>query len=572
MRSFTIGALLLLAQPGLQPVLAAQSSAASPDHSRPNIIVILADDMGFSDIGCFGGEIPTPNLDALAKEGLRFTDFHNDSRCCPSRATLLTGLYPHLAGVGHMTDPRKGPNGNVLPGYEGHLNNECVTIAEVLRGAGYFTAMAGKWHVGQTFTNGVVPWKRGFDRSLNSAAGGFYYPQDERTRLFLNGKPEGRGGRDGLPADWYSTDLWTDYGLKFIDEAHEQNKPFFLYLAFNAPHFPLEAPNEDIARFRGKYLEGWDKLRAARYQRQVDLGIIDKAWPLSPRPPEVAAWDSLTAEQKDRFDHIMAIYAACVHHLDTEVGVLVAGLAKRGLLDNTLILFMSDNGGNLESGPNGRLEGDHPGGPQSTVYCGQSWATLENTPFRRYKHFEHEGGISSPFIAHWPAGITARGELRPQSGHLVDIMATCVDVSGATYPAKFNGHSIHPMEGRSLVPAFANQPIQRDAIYWEHEGNAAILQGDWKLVRFQWNGPWELYNMKADRSEQHDLSRDHPKQVTELAAKWQAWAKADNVLPVMHENHEKQFHATVNDGYGGTPPLPEPEKTGSEANEGGGDD
>jgi arylsulfatase A-like enzyme len=547
----------------ISSVSSAAPSSSAPSNARPNIIVILADDMGFSDLGCYGSEIPTPNLDTLSKEGLKFTDFHNDSRCCPSRATLLTGLYPHAAGVGHMTDPRKDTNGVVLPGYLGHLNNNCVTIAEVLQSAGYFTAMTGKWHVGQTFTNGVVPWKRGFDRSLDSAAGGFYYPQDDNTRLFLNGHPEGRGGRDGLSTDWYSTDLWTDYGLKFIDEAQAQKKPFFLYLAYNAPHFPLQAPDEDIAKFRGKYMEGWDKLREARYQKQIQLGIIDKSWPLSPRPAEVAAWDSLTPEQKDRFDHIMAIYAACVYHVDKEVGVLVAGLAKRGLLDNTLIMFMSDNGGNLESGPRGRLEGDNPGGPQSTVYCGQSWATLENTPFRRYKHFEHEGGISSPFIVHWPSGIAAKGELRMQPGHLVDIMATCIDVSGAKYPSEYNGHSIHPIEGRSLVPAFANQPIQRDAIYWEHEGNAAVLQGDWKLVRFQWDGPWELYNVKADRTEQQDLSAKYPDRVKELAAKWKSWAKADNVLPVMRENHEKEFHATANDGYGGTPPLREPSNTAS---------
>lgn len=528
--------------------------------------------MGYSDIGCFGSEIPTPNLDSLAKDGLQLTDFHNDSRCCPSRATLLTGLYPHAAGVGHMTDPRKDASGQVLPGYEGHLNEQCVTIAEVLHDAGYFTAMSGKWHVGQFGVNGVTPWKRGFDRSLDSGAGGFYYPQDDRTRLFLNGKPEGTGGSDGLPAEWYSTDLWTDYGLKFIDEAQTQNKPFFLYLAYNAPHFPLQAPDEDIARFRGKYMEGWDKLREARYRRQVKLGLIDKSWPLPPRPPEVAAWDSLTADQKDRFDHVMAIYAACVYHVDKEVGVLVAGLAKRGLLDHTLIMFMSDNGGNLESGPNGRLEGDHPGGPRSTVFCGQSWAKLENTPFRRYKHFEHEGGISSPFIAHWPSGIAAKGELRTQAAHLVDIMATCVDVSGAKYPSTYNGHSIHPMEGQSLLPAFANQPIQRDAIYWEHEGNAAILRGDWKLVRFQWNGPWELYNVKLDRTEQQDLSKKYPDRVRELAAKWNTWAKADNVLPEMHENHEKVFHATENDGYGGTPPLTEPANNVDPADKPDGDD
>lgn len=534
---------------------AASLSLSAAPPARPNIIVILVDDLGFSDFGCYGSEIPTPNIDALAKDGLRFTDFHNDSRCCPSRATILTGLYPHEAGVGHMTEPRKDPDGQVLPGYEGHLNDNCVTIAEVLHHAGYFTAMTGKWHVGQTGTNGVTPWKRGFDRSLDSPHGGYYYPADEETRLFLNGVPEGRGGKDGIPRNWYSTDLWTDYGLRFIDEARAQNKPFFLYLAYNAPHFPLQAPADDIAKFRGKYMEGWDKLREERYQRQIQMGIIDPAWALSPRPPEVAPWGSLTPEQKDRFDHIMAIYAACVYHVDKEVGVLVAGLAKRGVLDNTLIMIMSDNGGNLESGPNGRLEGKNPGGPRSTVFCGQSWATLENTPFRRYKHFEHEGGISSPFVVHWPDGIPAKGELRTQPAHLIDVMTTCVDVSGAMYPAQFKGHTIHPMEGRSLVPAFANQPIQRDAIYWEHEGNAAILQGDWKLVRYQWNGVWELYNVKADRTEQHDLSQEQPKRVKELAAKWTAWAQAEDVLPELHINFGKMFHATPNDGYGGTPPL-----------------
>jgi arylsulfatase A-like enzyme len=548
------------------------TSSAAP-ASRPNIIVILVDDMGFSDLGCYGSEIPTPNLDALAQGGLKFTDFHNDSRCCPSRATLLTGLYPHAAGVGHMTEARKDDAGDVLPGYEGHLNDNCVTLAEVLHGAGYFTAMTGKWHVGQNGMKGVVPWKRGFDRSLDAPHGGYYYPGDKNVHLFLNGTPEGTGGRDGIPADWYSTDLWTDYGLRFIDEAQAANKPFLLYLAYNAPHFPLQAPQEDIAKFRGKYLEGWDKLREARYERQVQMGIIDKSWPLSPRPPEVAAWDSLTPAQKERFDHIMAVYAACVYHMDKEVGVLVAGLAKRGLLDNTLIVFMSDNGGNLESGPNGRLEGKMPGSADSAVFCGQSWATLENTPFRRYKHFEHEGGISSPLIVHWPAGITATNELRTQPGHLVDIMATCVEVSGAKYPTTYNGNTIHPMEGRSLVPAFADQPILRDAIYWEHEGNAAILQGDWKLVRFQWDGVWELYNMKADRTEQHDLLHEQPDRVKALAAKWKAWAIVDHVLPEMHNNFGKTFRATANDGYGGTPPLREPKADGkSDEGDAGGDD
>jgi len=495
------------------------TAASAP---RPNLLVILVDDMGFSDISCYGSEIPTPNLDKLAAGGIRFTQFYNTGRCCPTRASILTGLYPHQAGVGHMTEDREAP------GYRGRLNDRCVTLGEVLSGAGYFTAMSGKWHVGQN--HGVVPWERGFQRSLNSPAGGFYYPEGKRDRLFLNGKALADDAPE-LPKNWYTTDLYTDYGIKFIDEALAAKQPFLLYLAYNAPHFPLQAPADEIAKFRGKYKIGWDKLREQRHARQKELGVVDKSWALSPRPPAVAAWDSLSEAQKDRFDNIMAIYAACVAHIDTSVGRLVAALKERGVLDNTLILFLSDNGGNAESGPKGRLEGDCPGAAYSTVYCGQSWATLENTPFRRYKHFNHEGGIATPLIAHWPAGIPARGELRQQPGHLVDVMATCVDLAGAKYPTEYHGQAIQPMEGRSLTPAFANQPIQRDALYWEHEGNAAVRVGDWKLVRLGREGPWELYNLKTDRTELHDLAAAEPERAKELAAKWDAWAVRTNVKP-----------------------------------------
>jgi arylsulfatase A-like enzyme len=498
------------------------SFAAEETASRPNIIVILVDDMGFSDIGCYGSEIPTPNLDGLAADGLRFTQFYNTGRCCPTRASVLTGLYPHQAGVGHMTEDRG------LPAYSGRLNDRCVTIGEVLHRAGYFTAMSGKWHVGQN--HGVVPWQRGFDRSLNSPAGGFYFPEGKQNRLFLNGKALADDA-DELPKSWYTTDLYEDFSVKFIDEALAAKKPFFLYLAFNAPHFPLQAPADEIAKFRGKYKIGWDKLRESRHAKQVELGVVEKAWPLSPRPELVQAWDSLSESDQDRFDQIMAIYAACVAHMDASVGRLVAALKQRGALDNTLIMFMSDNGGNAESGPRGRLEGDNPGGPYSTVFCGQSWATLENTPFRRYKHFNHEGGIATPLIVHWPARIAAKNEFRQQPGHLVDIMATCVDVAGAKYPAEFQGHSILPMEGRSLAPAFANRPISREALYWEHEGNAAIRVDDWKLVRLGRNGPWELYNLKDDRTELHDLAAKEPDRAKELARQWDAWADRTGVKP-----------------------------------------
>ncbi len=502
-------------------------AAQAPSAARPNILLILVDDMGFSDLGCYGSEIPTPNLDRLAAQGLRFTQFYNTGRCCPTRASILTGLYPHQTGVGHMTED------DGIPGYRGRLNDSCVTIAEVLRTAGYFTAMSGKWHVGQN--HGVVPWQRGFDRSINSPAGGFYFPEGKQNRLFLNGKALADDSTE-LPKNWYTTDLYADYVVKFIDEALAAKKPFFLYLAFNAPHFPLQAPADEIAKFRGSYRIGWDKLRELRHAKQKELGIVDKSWPLSPRPDAVEAWDSLSEADKDRFDHVMAIYAACVAHMDTSVGRIVAALKERGALENTLLMFMSDNGGNAESGPRGRLEGDNPGGPYSTVFCGQSWATLENTPFRRYKHFNHEGGISTPLIIHWPAGVSAKGELRQQPGHLVDIMATCVDVAGATYPAEFRGHTIVPVEGRSLLSAFANQPIDREAIYWEHEGNAAVRVGDWKLVRLGYKGPWELYNLKDDRTELHDLSAVQPDRTRELAAKWDSWAERTNVKPYPASN------------------------------------
>jgi arylsulfatase len=508
--------------------------AAAATPAKPNIVVILVDDMGWSDLGCYGGEIPTPHLDALAKNGVRFTQFYNTGRCCPTRASLLTGLYPHQAGMGHMTTPRVDAAGAMLPGYTGQLNDRNVTIAEVLRDAGYFTAMTGKWHVGQNL--GTTPWGRGFDRSLNAAAGGFYYPEGGKAKLFLNGRDVGAGGQGGVPKEWYSTDLWTDFGLRFIDEARAEKKPFFLYLAHNAPHFPLQAPAEEIARFRGKFMAGWDQLRVERYARQLAAGLIDKSWPMSPRPEGVPAWASLTREQQERYDHIMAIFAAALSHVDTAVGRLVAGLRERGELDNTLILFLADNGGNAEAGVAGRFNGANPGDAHSTVFVGECWAFLENTPFRRYKHYNHEGGIATPLIAHWPAAIPAarRGALETQPGHLIDLMATCVDLASARYPATYAGKNIQPMEGVSLRPAFTGAPLGRTApIFFEHEGNAAIRHGDWKLVRLGANGLWELYNLTTDRTEQRNLAAAEPARVAELTALWETWARRANVLPVM---------------------------------------
>jgi arylsulfatase len=512
------------------------ASPTPPAPAKPNIVVILVDDMGFSDIGCYGSEIPTPHLDALAKNGLRFTQFYNTGRCCPTRAALLTGVYPHQAGVGHMTENR----GAV--GYEGRLNAQCATIAEALQPAGYFTAMTGKWHVG--LKDGAAPWDRGFDRSLNAAAGGFYQPDSPRALLFLNS--EKIASNDArLPKNWYSTDLWTSFGLKFIDEACEAHQPFFLYLAHNAPHFPLQAPDGEIAKFRGKYKTGWDQLRRERHDRQIEMGIVAKTWPLTPRPDEIQAWESLTEARKDQFDHLMAVYAATVSRMDRAVGDLVAGLKQRGVLDNTLILFMSDNGGNAESGPDGRSQGN-PTEAGSTWFCGESWAFLQNTPFRRYKHFSHEGGIATPLIAHWPQGIPAKNELRRQPAHVIDIKATCLAAAGTPDPTGRQGKPVLPPEGRSLLPAFAGQPLSRDALFWEHEGNAAVRAGDWKLVRQGREGSWELYDLAKDRTEQTDLAAIQPDQIKTLAAQWEAWAVRANVKPYPESSTGKAHGARRN--------------------------
>jgi arylsulfatase len=430
-----------------------------------------------------------------------------------------------------VTEEHADANGKLLPGYSGRLNDRCMTIAEALKTAGYFTAMTGKWHLGQN--HGVTPWQRGFDRTLTSAAGGFYFPDTPKAEIFLNGKNLGARG-EPLPELWYSTDLWTQYGLQFIDEARAAHKPFFLYVAHNAPHFPLQAPPEDIARWRGKFKAGWDALRQARYERQTKMGLIDKSWPLSPRLDVVPAWDSLTPEQQDRYDHIMAIYAAVVEHMDKAVGALVDGLKLRGELDNTLILFMSDNGGNAESGVQGKMEGEHPGDPKSVVYVGQCWATLNNTPFVRYKHYTDEGGIATPLIVHWPKGIptSLNGKLETRPGHLIDIMPTCLDVAGIHYPKEFNGKPLTPLEGVSLKPAFTANPIRRtQPIFWEHEGNRAILDAPWKLVALS-DKPWRLYDTAADRTEQNDLATAQPDRAKALAAKWDEYAARANVLPV----------------------------------------
>jgi arylsulfatase len=520
---------LLIAGVAVGALLGASSSIAA---ERPNVVVILFDDMGFSDIGCYGSEIPTPNIDALAANGLRFTQFYNSARSSPSRAALLTGLNPHQAGMGHLA-------GTTFEGARGtlsRLHERAVTIPEVIHDAGYFTAMAGKWHVGMG--DNSKAWERGFDRSFMLPAGEVYY-KDQNDKggrphvVYLNSEKlrvdDPRVGTDY----WYGSDLYVRWGENFFDEGVAANKPVFLYLPFVAPHFPLMAPEADVARFRGTYRQGWEALRQARYERQLEMDLIGPHKGLTPLLPDLPSWDSLTPAEKDRFDNMMAVYAAAVSRLDRAVGDLVKHLKETKQLDNTLILIMSDNGGNAESGPWGRAVGKNLGDSKSRVFVGMGWASLQNTPFAYFKHFTREGGIATPLIAHWPAKIDPKlkGKLVRDPGHLIDIMPTVVDVAGAHYPETFKGNAILPMEGKSLVPAFSGQKIARDKpLFWMHEGNRAVRDGRWKAVA-RLKGEWELYDMETDRTETQNLASRYPDRVKAMAAAWDAWAERTYVDP-----------------------------------------
>jgi arylsulfatase A-like enzyme len=487
---------------------------------RPNILVILADDMGFSDLGCYGSEIQTPNLDAMAREGVRFTQFYCAARCCPSRASLLTGLHPHQAGMGGMVSSATKP---ARPGpYQGYLNKKCVTIAEVLKGAGYRTYMSGKWHVGEAPDH--WPRKRGFDRYFGLISGASSYWE------LLKGKRARAMALDDAPftpdpGTFYMTDAFTDHAIQCIEEHPSGDEPFFMYLAYNAPHWPLHAWPEDIAKYRGKYMCGWDELRKRRHQRQVELGIVDGAWPLSPRDDEVPAWE--TVDNKEDWDHRMAVYAAMVDRMDQGIGRVFEALKKKGAEENTLVLFLSDNGGCHENIEGRKLNqpGKEPGERGSYVAYRRPWANASNTPFRLFKHWIHEGGIATPLIARWPKGIAKHGTITQQVGHITDIMATCVDLSEADYPSTYKGKPITSLEGKSLGPIFQGEMREpHDTLCWEHFKNRGIRQGNWKLVAAK-QGDWELYDLAADRTELHDLSERHPGKAKELFEDWDVWAQ-----------------------------------------------
>ncbi len=517
--------------------------------TTPDFLVILADDMGYSDLGCYGGEIRTPNLDALAAKGLRYTQFYNTARCCPSRASLLTGLHPHQADVGHMVSDDE------IDGYRGDLSPNAVTIAEALKRGGYSTCMSGKWHVSGSITpDGPKhgwPCQRGFDEfyGIITGAASYYQPQT----LTRNNEPAAADGDD-----YFLTDAISDEAVRQLRRhaGKAGGRPFFQYVAYTAPHWPLHAHEEDIARYKGRFDAGWDRLREERIGRMVAMGILHENWKLSGRDPAVASW--AVQPHKEWEARRMEVYAAQVDRMDQGIGRILEALKTTGRFENTVIVFLSDNGGCAEElgrGPDawirrmigrgacvGTVEtrdgrpvrfGNSPEivpGPEDT-YCsyGLPWANVSNTPFRMYKSWIHEGGISTPFIVHWPAGIRTRGGLRHQPAQLPDVMATVLELAGIGYPESREGRALKPLEGVSMVPTFLDLPHARELLYWEHEGNRGVRKGRWKLVA-RTGSAWELYDMEADRSELQDLAQQHPRVVAELVARYADWAARCNVI------------------------------------------
>ncbi|MCB1228991.1 MAG: arylsulfatase [Verrucomicrobiae bacterium] len=471
---------------------------------RPNIVLIMADDLGFADMGCYGSEIETPNLDALAAEGLRFTQFYNTAKCHSSRVSLLTGLYCDEAGAESL---KRG-----------------ATIAEVLRDSGYFTAMVGKWHLSRQ------PTDFGFERYWGHLSGATnYFVGDDTFRLngeewqvpeTLNGKP------------FYTTNAVVDFAMDFLGEHFETKKdqPFLLYTAFNAPHYPLQAPETAVEKYEGRYDGGWDNLRATRFARQLESGLLPTKWQMSARPDHIPAWDSLSAEDRQWESDRMEVFAAMVDVLDQNVGRLVKFLKENGEWDNTLFLFCSDNGACPFERTKGRFK--QPWDPESYWTYDASWANAGNTPFRLYKQNQHEGGISSPLIAHWPAGLkTEPGSVTRQPGHLIDFMATFIDLAGATYPEQIGDRKIDPLQGESLLPILKGETRKpHDTLYFHFGMDRGLRQGKWKLVSAK-QGRWELYDLDADRTETNDLSELFPDRVESMSAEWFGLAKDVDRLP-----------------------------------------
>lgn len=506
--------------------------AQTCNTKKPNIIVILADDMGYSDIGCYGGEVETPNLDRLAKNGLRYRQFYNGARSCPTRASLLTGLYAHQAGMGWMAaaDMQR-------PSYQGCLNKECMTIAEVLKGSGYSTYMSGKWHVSSDRQNegGIKdnwPNQRGFDRFYGIVGGAANY----FNTTYNYNNDQFQSPKDG---SFYFTHAISDSATVFIHRHDYERSPLFLYLAYTAPHWPLHALQKDIDKYVEVYKAGWDRLREERFRKQKAMGLFSKDAKMSPRDSKVPAWDSLSETEQNEFAMRMAIYAAQIDAMDQGIGRVIDELEKRGQLENTVIMFLSDNGACAEFISGGKRKAVD--GKEDTYESYRiNWANLSDTPYKEYKHHTNEGGIATPLIVHYPEGIKKkmRNSFIDQYGHITDIMATCVDLGKADYPQSYKGHKIIPMQGVSLTPDWQGKKAERGKTFWEHEANIAVRDGKWKIVTKVMEGETfsedsiKLYDIKKDPTEMNDLSSKYPEKKLELYAAWKQWAAEVGVLPM----------------------------------------
>lgn len=519
-------------------------------NHKPNVILILNDDMGYSDIGCYGGEVQTPHLDRLAAGGLRFSQFYNTARCSPSRASMLTGLHPHQTGVGILTYD-SGPEG-----YAGNLNQRCVTIPQALKCNGYRTYMSGKWHVASSLTQPTDTWplQRGFDSFYGTIIGaGSFYDPNTLTRGNDNAEHEARA------EGFFYTDAISDQAVCYIEQhaRDHADTPFFEYVAYTAPHWPLHAHDDDIAKYKGRFDKGWDVLREERLEKLVASGLLKDSWRLTERDPSQPPWSDAEVDEQFRAWTLrcMEVYAAQIDRMDQGIGRILAALERTGQSDNTIVIFLADNGACAEDIPQSVTvdelvnklmiarahtrsgqpvqfgnDASRMPGPENTYQSyGTAWANLSNTPFRLYKHWIHEGGISTPLIVHWPQGIADKGGIRHAPGYLPDIMATILDVTGTDYPREFEGRTIDPLEGQSLAPVFREDGHTRAPMFWEHEGNAAVRIGQWKLVK-RYPGTWELYDMHADRTELHDLAARDPARVADMAGQYDAWAQRCGVL------------------------------------------
>lgn len=517
------------------------TATSAPAKQRPNILLILADDLGYSDPGCYGGEIETPNLDRLAAGGIRLTQLYNNARCCPSRAALMTGQHPHKVGMGNMVGGQARPE---FPGFTGHVSETAKFLPAALREGGYTTLMAGKWHLGEP-----GPIERGFDEFYGMLHGfDSFWDESKYTRL-----PKGRPSPAPSYQKFYATDAITDHALHFMGEARKKkDKPWFLYLAYNSPHFPLHAPKELIDKYQKVYEQGWDVIREKRFAKMKKLGLIDPRWEMSPRSPvgpnrvsdlngwapkQNPAWDTIPEDRRIDLARRMAVFAAMVDQMDRNVGRVIQDLEASGELQNTLILFASDNGAcaewdpwgfDIKSGPDNILHKDDQlagmGQPGTYHSYGSAWANTGNTPWRMYKHYTHEGGISTPSIAHWPAGLKhPKGSNVNQPWHFIDILPTLCGVAGVKPPAECAGVNMSPM--------LAGKRVSRGPLFWEHEGSRAVRDGKWKITAVYPKGKWELYDIEADRTEQHDLASKDPERVRRMAAQWEVWAKANHAIP-----------------------------------------